>query len=369
VQEKKSARKEKRKEKKREKHKYETKDEKEKEKDNELFDKDSPELDVKEIKSYKISQEDFAVHGYLLEKDKSFLIQGFYYFLIYDSNTFEVLQEQKFKNNRITYISIIDEKRFLIAFEHNYEYYELKNNKYECTKNIKIKKDKKGGELKAITLLKDQTKLACGEGTIISIRELETGKLTLTLKKHKGSLQVLFIHKSAIHKYYLVSCCLYLNLCFWNLDNYELIKELEVDIKSPTSYLILKNTLDDLMITIGYSFLNKVDLDILTIEGKVSDSGRFSLITGLVQLNSIYVLIAAHDIITGTHNFYLLDIEDMELQLMKENVHNNFCDAFIKIGEKRFVSICRDLTFKVWEIKNKTLDQIDYFHSLIKSLK
>lgn len=167
----------------------------------------------------------------------------------------------------------------------------------------------------------------------------------------------------------MVSCCSYLNLCFWNLDKYELIKELEVDIKSPTSYLILKNTLDDLMITVGYSFINKVDLDILTIEGKVSDSGRFSLITGLVQLNSIYVLIAAHDIITQTHNFYLLDIEDMELQLMKENVHNNFCDAFIKIGEKRFVSICRDLTIKVWEIKNKAQDQLDYYYNLIKSLK
>ena len=160
-----------------------------------------------------------------------------------------------------------------------------------------------------------------------------------------------------------------MNLCFWNLDNYSLIKELEVDIKSPTSYLILKNTLDDLMITVGYSFLNKIDLDLLTIEGKVSDSGRFSLITGLVQLNSIYALIAAHDIITKKHNFYLLDIEDMELQLMKENVHFDFCDAFVKIGEKRFVSICRDLTFKVWEIKNKALDLLDYYNNLVKSSK
>ena len=118
------------------------------------------------------------------------------------------------------------------------------------------------------------------------------------------------------------------------------------------------------MITVGYSFFYKVDLDTLTIEGKVSDSGRFSLLTGSVQLNSIYVLIAAHDLITGTHNFYLLDVDDMELQLMKENVHNSFCDAFIKIGKKRFVSICRDLTFKVWEIKNKPLDQLEYYCNL-----
>ena len=302
----------------------------------------------------------------MLEKDKLFLIHGFYYFLIYDSNTFEVFQEQKFKN-KITYISIIDSKRFLIAFEHNYEYYQLKNNKYESTKNIKIEKDGKREDLNAITLLKDQTKIACGEGNIISIRELETGKLTLTLTKHKGSLQVLFVHKNDIHKnFYLVSCCSYLNLCFWNLNNYQLIKELKVDIKSPTSYLILKNTLDDLMITIGYSFFNKVDLDTLTIEGKISDSNIFSLITGSIQLNSIYVLIAAHDMITQNHNFYLLDIDDMEIQLMKKNIHNCFCDVLIKIGEKRFVSICRDLTFKVWEIKNKPQDQLD---NLINSFK
>ena len=184
-------------EKKREKgkNKYNQKEEeKEKEKDNEVYDEDEPDLDVKEIKSYKINQEYFAVHGYMLEKDKSFLIQGFYYFLIYDSNTFEVLQEQKFKS-RIKYISIIDNKRFLIALEQSYEYYELKNNKYECTKNIKIEKGGKRGELNSITLLKDQTKVACGEGKIISIRELETGKLTLTLTKHKGSLQVLFFIK------------------------------------------------------------------------------------------------------------------------------------------------------------------------------
>jgi len=51
---------------------------------------------------------------------------------------------------------------------------------------------------------------------------------------------------------------------------------------------------------------------------------------------------------------------------MKKNIHNCFCDVLIKIGEKRFVSICRDLTFKVWEIKNKPQDQLD---NLIKSLK
>lgn len=324
-----------------------------------MFDNDEePALYVKEIKSYKINQTDPALNGYLLEKDKSFLIHGFNYFLIYDSKTFELLQEKNF-DKRITYISIIDNKRFLISFEHNYEYYKLKNDKYECTNNVNLEKELKKVELSAITLLKEQTKVACGEGKLISIRELESGKLIKTLTKHEGSLQVLFIHKD-----YLVSCCSYLNLCFWNLENFEFLNKLEVDIMSPTSYLIMKNTLDDIMITGGYSFLNKVDLDVLTKEGEASEG--LSLIQGLVQLNHIYVLVASQNELTQKHNFYLLDVDEMSLQLMVENAHEDFCDACIKIGDKQFVSICRDLTFKVWEIKDKAQDSLDNLSNLLK---
>ena len=319
-------------------------------------DENIPALYVQKIKTCRIDLKDMlpVLNGCLIKEDNSFLIYGSWYFFIYDSNTFQILQEKIFDKygNNLKYISIIDNTRFLVAFQHNYEYYELKNGKYESKKNIKLEKDEKTKDLSAITILKDQTKVACGEGNLICIRELETGKLIKTLAKHEGSLQNLFIHGK-----YLISSCSYLNLCFWDLDNYKFLEKLDVDIMSPTSYLILKDTLDDLMITGGYSFINKVDLDVLSIEGKISEG--LTLIQGLVQLNNIYVLVAAQDEMTGQHNFYLLDIDDMQLQLMFENIHNNFCDACIRIGKKHFISVCRNLTFKAWKIKDKAIDFLD----------
>ena len=76
---------------------------------------DESELRVKEVQSYKIGENDVC-KGYLLEKGKSFINHGNDYFIIYDSNTFGKILEKKFLKNRISYISIIDNKRFLISF-------------------------------------------------------------------------------------------------------------------------------------------------------------------------------------------------------------------------------------------------------------
>ena len=89
---------------------------------------DESDLRVKETQSYKIDENEVR-KGYLLEKGKSFIIHGTDYFIIYDSNTFGKILEKKFLKNRISYISIIDNKRFLVSFEKHYEYYELKEAK------------------------------------------------------------------------------------------------------------------------------------------------------------------------------------------------------------------------------------------------
>ena len=102
---------------------------------------DESDLRVKETQSYKIDENEVR-KGYLLEKGKSFIIHGTDYFIIYDSNTFGKILEKKFLKNRISYISIIDNKRFLVSFEKHYEYYELKEAKYECTKSVEIQKSK-----------------------------------------------------------------------------------------------------------------------------------------------------------------------------------------------------------------------------------
>ena len=344
---------------------------------------DESELRVKEVQSYKIGENDVC-KGYLLEKGKSFIIHGNDYFIIYDSNTFGKILEKKFLKNRISYISIIDNKRFLISFEKHYEYYELKENKYECTKSVEIQKvnldefkkemgievkpkkkkeddddndessdeydpdapfqpkDINGG-IDAITLLKDETKVAVGQGSLISIREFETGKLVKTLVKHEGGIEVLFTFGD-----YLVSSCSCNNLCFWNLDSLELEKCLDAGFKSPTAYIIMD---EETMITGGDTGGNKIDLDLLDVVGDYS--GDFMIIEGLVQLNEEEVIIATQDYSTSTNNFYLLDINSMDISLHMKNVHNDICESCIKIDDNRFVSLCRDCTFKVWNIKEK----------------
>ena len=344
---------------------------------------DESDLRVKETQSYKIDENEVR-KGYLLEKGKSFIIHGTDYFIIYDSNTFGKILEKKFLKNRISYISIIDNKRFLVSFEKHYEYYELKEAKYECTKpaeiqrvnldefkkemgiEVKPKKEKKdndesdessdeydpdapfqpkdiNGGIDAIVLLKDETKVAIGQGTLISIREFDTGKLIKTLVKHEGGIEVLFTVGN-----YLVSSCSCNNLCFWNLDSLELEKCLDAGFKSPTAYIIID---EETMITGGDTGGSQIDLDLLKVVGDYS--GDFMIIEGLVQLNDEEVIIATQDYSTSTNNFYLLNIYSMDISLHMKNVHNDICEACIKIDDNRFVSLCRDCTFKVWNIKEK----------------
>ena len=39
-----------------------------------------------------------------------------------------------------------------------------------------------------------------------------------------------------------------------------------------------------------------------------------------------------------------------------KNVHSDICEGCIKIDDKRFVTISRDCTFKVWSIKEGKKD-------------
>ena len=205
--------------------------------------------------------------------------------------------------------------------------------------------------ISAITLLKDETKIACGQGSLISIREYETGKLIKTLSGHEGGIDILFVYNN-----YLVSCCSCNNLCFWDLNTFNLIKKLDAEISSPTSYII---TEDNYLITGGSMIGYKINLDELEVEGQFS--GNFMLMHALVQINDLEILIATQDYSTHCNNFYLLyiyDIEDddTEVTLHMKNVHSDICEGCIKIDDKRFVTLSRDCTFKVWSIKEEKND-------------
>ena len=384
---------------------------------------DESDLKIKEIYCCKIEEDDVS-NVYLLEKNKSFLIHGNYYFNIYDSNTFKRLQGS-ITSDRISYINIIDSKRFLISFKKSYKLYKFEDNKYKWTKIIDLQevnleefkkemgivtkskdkkkqkkkknnssdsednennKNKKGdksdkdedsdkvnksdndsdndsdsneykeGEINpkdinsnisAITLLKDETKIACGQGSLISIREYETGKLIKTLASHEGGIDVLFICKN-----YLVSCCSCNNLCFWDLNNFNLIKKLDAEISSPTSYLII----DDNLITGGSMIGYKINLNDLEVEGTFS--GNFMLMHAFVQINDFEILIATKDYSTSSNNFYLLNLydiddDDTDVNLYMNNIHSDICEGCIKIDDKRFISVSRDCIFKVWNIKDE----------------
>lgn len=363
---------------------------------------DEEDLKIKEIKCCKIEHDEIK-NGYLLEKNKSFIIHGNDYLTIYDSNTFEVLQEILFLHDRITYLSVIDKNRFLVSFGKHYHYYELKNNVYKCTKNVKLEdvnldefkkemgietkdikpeKNKKGSDndsekdedsekgedsdsyregeinpkdinssISCITLLKDEKKVACGQGSLISIREFETGKLIKTLVKHEGGVNVLFIYNN-----YLISCCSCNNLCFWDLDTFELKKTLDAEISCPTSYIILEDDIG-IMITGGSCIGYQINLDELKVD--TSFSNDFMILHGLVQINEDEILIATQEYSTHSNNFYLLNIFNMESKLLMKNIHSDICEGCIKIDNKRFVSISRDCTFKVWSIKEEENDEDD----------
>ena len=200
--------------------------------------------------------------------------------------------------------------------------------------------------ISAISLLKDETKIACGQGSLISIREYETGKLIKTLAKHEGGIEILFIYDK-----YLISCCSCNKTCFWDLNNFNLIKELDAEISSPTSYLFID---DYYLITCGSMIGYKINLINLEVEGTFS--GNFLLIHAIVQINEFEILIATQDYSTHCNNFYLINLydiedDDTEVNLHMKNVHSDLCEGCIKIDDKRFVTISRDCTFKVWNIK------------------
>ena len=142
-----------------------------------------------------------------------------------------------------------------------------------------------------------------------------------TLVKHEGGIEVLFTVGN-----YLVSSCSCNNLCFWNLDSLELEKCLDAGFKSPTAYIIID---EETMITGGDTGGSQIDLDLLKVVGDYS--GDFMIIEGLVQLNDEEVIIATQDYSTSTNNFYLLNIYSMDISLHMKNVHNDICEACIKM--------------------------------------
>ena len=159
--------------------------------------------------------------------------------------------------------------------------------------------------------------------------------------KHEGGINVLFTYND-----YLISCCSCNNLCFWDLNTYELKKVLDAEISSPTSYIILEDS--SIMITGGSTIGYQINLD--ELENDQSFSGDFMILNGLVQINEDEILIATKEYSTSSNNFYLLNMFNMEPKLHLKNIHNDICEGCIKLDDKRFVTISRDCTFKVWNI-------------------
>ena len=111
------------------------------------------------------------------------------------------------------------------------------------------------------------------------------------------------------------------------------------------------------MITGGSSIGYQVVLDELKVDGDFS--GDFMLLHGFVQINEDEILIATKEYSTNSNNFYLLNLFSMEAELHMKNIHSDICEGCIKIDDKRFVTVSRDCTFKVWEIKEKKEDEDD----------
>ena len=336
--------------------------------------KDESEIRIKEIKSVKLDFNDMIMGIFLLEENERFLIRDSQEFKIYDAKTFSLIQNKEYENY-ISYINVIDKKRFIVSLSDYYELFEIKEDGiYKCIKTVtleKIEPEKKSEEkeekkkkksesddsdsdagdsnsekdinskISSIALLKDETKVAVGQGSLITIREFETGKLIKTLKKHEGSVDNLFYLKN-----YLISCCSCNNFCFWDLDTFELKTCLDAEINSPNSYLLVD---ENTMITGGSMIAYKIDLEDLT--AKEAFSGDFMLLDAFVKLNESEIIFATMDDGTKTNNFYLYDLDTMEYELQLKNIHNDICQGCISINDKTFVSVSRDSTFKVWEIK------------------
>ena len=90
-------------------------------------------------------------------------------------------------------------------------------------------------------------------------------------------------------------------------------------------------------------------LENLTVEEAFS--GDFMLLDGFVKLNENEIIFATMDDGNKTHNFYIYDLDTKDYELQLKNVHNDICQGCISINEKKFISVSRDSTFKVWEIK------------------
>ena len=337
--------------------------------------KDESKIRIKEIACKKFDLDVRAV--YLLEENERFLISGSSEFKIYNAKTLEEIQNKKYQSY-ISYINVVDKKRFIVSERDYYDLYEIQEDGiYKCTKTVTLekieleknakneeKKEKKkqksdsedsdddsdedknsendiNSNISSIALLKDETKVAIGQGSLITIREFETGKLIKTLKKHEGSVDILFYLKD-----YLISCCSCNNFCVWDLDTFELKACLDAEINSPNSYLLVD---ENTMITGGYMIAYKIDLEDLTAEKAFS--GDFTLLDGFVKLNGDEIIFATMDGENNTNNIYLYDLDMMDYELQIKNVHNDICQGCISINEKKFISVSRDSTFKVWEIK------------------
>ena len=111
------------------------------------------------------------------------------------------------------------------------------------------------------------------------------------------------------------------------------------------------------MITGGSCIGYQINLDELKVD--TSFSNDFMILHGLVQINEDEILIATQEYSTHSNNFYLLNIFNMESKLLMKNIHSDICEGCIKIDNKRFVSISRDCTFKVWSIKEEENDEDD----------
>ena len=343
--------------------------------------KKETDMRIKEIKNVKLDFKDIVSGIFLLKENERFLIYDSYEFKIFDAHNFTIIQGKLYQS-RISYINIVDGKKFIVAIRDYYELYEFQEDgKYKLIKTINLEKiepekkpedlnkekekkksesdsddddsenndDKKiNSNINSIALLKDQTKIAVGQRTLITIREFETGKLIKKLEnQHEGSVDYLFILTEGLGLNYLVSCCSCNNFCFWDIDSFNFILKLDAEINSPTSYLLVDQ---DTLITGGSMIGYKIDLE--EMEVAKDFSGDFMLLDSFAKLSDNEVLFATRDEETNTNNFYILNLDTMEYEMHMKNIHNDLCQGCINLSEDKIISVSRDSTFKVWVINN-----------------
>ena len=76
------------------------------------------------------------------------------------------------------------------------------------------------------------------------------------------------------------------------------------------------------------------------------------LLDSFAKLSDNEVLFVFIDEETNTNNFYILNLDTMEYEMHMKNIHNDLCQGCINLSEDKIISVSRDSTFKVWEIKN-----------------